>query len=173
MDKEFKLRVVGIEKKWVNKGRISIHLETMQKMGLKTGDIVKITGKKSTSAIVLPTAKINENLIQMDEITRKNSGTEIGDAVRIEKIEVEPAKKVILAPIEKEVRILCGSNALNNYLLNHTIKKDDIVSIKAAARVKNKTSSFSYDELFLIVANTIPSNIVQITKTTEFEIVTK
>lgn len=109
----------------------------------------------------------------MDEITRKNSGTEIGDAVRIEKIEVEPAKKVILAPIEKEVRILCGSNALNNYLLNHTIKKDDIVSIKAAARVKNKTSSFSYDELFLIVANTIPSNIVQITKTTEFEIVTK
>ncbi|NVM52389.1 MAG: CDC48 family AAA ATPase [Candidatus Helarchaeota archaeon] len=181
MSEEFTLRVTDIEKKWAYRGRVRINPKVMQRMNLKTGDIVKITGKKSTSAIVIPVSRdIRENLIQMDGLIRNNAGTGIGDSVKIEKISVVPAKKIVLAPTEEGIRIYSSSEALRNNLINRPLKNGDLLSIigenKSMAPSmgmlfgRPRSSSPSIGEIRLVVVETNPSGIVQIRDKTRIEI---
>ena len=136
MSEEFTLRVTDIEKKWAFRGRVRINPKVMQRWNLKTGDIIKITGKESTSAIIIPVSKdIRENLIQMDGLVRTNAGTGIGDSVKIEKITVEPARKVILAPTEEGIRIHSRKEALRDNLMNRPVKNGDVLSIIGENRI--------------------------------------
>ncbi|HUY01300.1 MAG TPA: CDC48 family AAA ATPase [Candidatus Deferrimicrobium sp.] len=181
MSESNNLIVAEIEKKWAYRGRVRINPEVMQNMGLKTGDIIKITGKKSTSAIVIPASQnIRDNLIQMDGLIRNNAGTGISDSVSIEKITIEPATKVTLAPIEEGIRILSSSRTLKNILLNRPVKKGDLLSI--IGENKNPTSYMgpfpgppsdttpSFGEIRLVISGTIPMGIVQIVDSTQIEI---
>jgi transitional endoplasmic reticulum ATPase len=181
MSENFTLTVAEIEKKWAYRGRVRINPEVMQNMGLKTGDIIKISGKKSTSAIVIPASQnIRENLIQMDGLIRANAGTGISDSVAIEKISIEPATKVTLAPIEEGIRILSSNRTLKNILVNRPVKKGDLLSI--IGENKNPVpsmgpfpappvdSSPSFGEIRLVVSGTIPMGIVQILDGTQIEV---
>ncbi|MHA1322559.1 MAG: CDC48 family AAA ATPase [Candidatus Helarchaeota archaeon] len=184
MSEEFTLRVTDIEKKWAYRGRVRIHPTVMKRMGLKTGDIVKISGKKSTSAIVIPVSKdIHENYVQMDGLIRSNAGTSIGDTVKIEKITVAPAKRVVLSPTEEGIRIYSSSDALRNTLMNRPVKNGDLLSVLGENRSamapmgmlfgRPRQSSPSIGEIRLVVTNTNPSGIVQITNKTQIEISTE
>ena len=96
---------------------------------------MKITGKKATSAIdIPPSQKLRPNLIQMDGLIRTNAGTGIGDQVKIEKISVETAKKVILAPVEEGITITSGSAVIRNNLIDRPLVKGDILSVMGRGR---------------------------------------
>ncbi len=181
MSEEITLRVTDIEKKWAYRGRVRINPKIMQKMGLKTGDIVKISGKKSTSAIVIPVSRdIRENLIQMDGLVRNNSGTGVGDTVKVEKIIVSPANKVVLAPTEEGIRIWSSSEALRNTLMNRPVKTGDLLSVLGESKNtvnpmgmllgRPPHSSPTLGEIRLVVINTNPSGIVQIKNRTFIEV---
>ncbi|MHA1279726.1 MAG: CDC48 family AAA ATPase [Candidatus Helarchaeota archaeon] len=181
MTEEFTLRVTDIEKKWAYQGRVRIHPDTMKKNGLVTGDIIKITGKKSTAAIVIPHARpLPRNLIQMDGLIRTNAGTGKDDIVKIEKISIESAKKVILAPIEEGITITSRPSVIKNILLDRPVIKGDIISIMGKGRSNIPTFAMlfgestggpsPYGEIRLAVVGTTPNAIVQIKNSTQLEL---
>ncbi|MFX1296196.1 MAG: CDC48 family AAA ATPase [Promethearchaeota archaeon] len=178
---EFTLRVEEIEKKWAYRGRVRINPEVMRENGLITGDIIKITGKKTTSAIVIPPSKnLRRNCIQMDGLIRTNAGTGISDIVKIEKVFVEPARKVILAPIEEGITITSKSNIIRTNLIDRPVIKGDIISIMGRGRSSIPTMSMffggsrgsasPFGEIQFVVIGTTPPSIVQIKETTQIEI---
>ena len=73
----------------------------MQKLDLHDGDIIEIEGKKLTATRVASSqSDIGLGIIRIDGYIRKNSGTSIGEQVRVRRAYYKEAKKVVLEPID-------------------------------------------------------------------------
>jgi len=105
------LRVAEASQRDFGRGIARIDPEDMEKIGAQTGDIILITGKRRTAAKAMPAYPENrgKGLIQIDGIIRNNALIGIDDNVRIEKIEVEEAEEVVLAPLETSQPRLGGA----------------------------------------------------------------
>jgi len=82
--------------------------DTMLKLQISPGDIIEIQGKRKTVAKVwrAPKRDWGKNIIRIDRFIRENAGVGIGDLVKVRKVNYQPAKVVILAPLKKiELRI--------------------------------------------------------------------
>ncbi len=86
----------------VGRGIIRIDSRAKKELGVATGDIVRLSGKKAALAIVWQAHPEDEGLemIRMDGILRQNAGVGLGDRVKVEPVQVKEAKKVVLAPRE-------------------------------------------------------------------------
>ncbi len=86
----------------IGRGIIRIDSKAKSKLGVSTGDVVKLSGKKAALAIVWQAHPDDEgiNMIRMDGILRQNVGVGLGERVRIEQIHAKSAKKVMLSPKE-------------------------------------------------------------------------
>ena len=80
-----------------------IERKTMETMGLQTGDIVKISGKKTAVARALAAHPPDDGkgLVHVDGMVRMDAGAGVGDAVAISKVTVQVATKVRVSPLEK------------------------------------------------------------------------
>ncbi|MCS4542309.1 MAG: CDC48 family AAA ATPase [Euryarchaeota archaeon] len=98
---ELVLRVTETTARDVGRGIARIDPEDMKTIGLQTGDVIAIIGKRKTAAKVMPTYPQDrgKDIIQIDGITRSNAEIRLDDRVRIQKIRAEKAAKVILALI--------------------------------------------------------------------------
>ncbi|MCK4319229.1 CDC48 family AAA ATPase [Candidatus Micrarchaeota archaeon] len=87
----------------VGRGIARIDSKLKDKLEVSTGDIVKLSGKKSALAIVWQAYPQDEGLgiVRVDGIIRQNVGLGLGDKVLLEKAELKEAKKIVLAPKEK------------------------------------------------------------------------
>ncbi len=103
------LRVAEAVQKDVGKSRARLDVETMTALKVSPGDVIEISGggRKSTAVTVLqqeedtgsPTKSEELGIVRVDGITRKNSGTAIGENAMVRKIECFPAKSLSLTPI--------------------------------------------------------------------------
>jgi len=86
----------------IGRGIARIDSRSKSELGVSTGDVVKLVGKKAALAIVWQAHPDDEgiDMIRMDGILRQNSGVGLGDKVKIETIEIKEAKKLVLAPKE-------------------------------------------------------------------------
>ncbi|MFH0884688.1 MAG: CDC48 family AAA ATPase [Candidatus Micrarchaeota archaeon] len=86
----------------IGRGIARIDSKAKSELGVSTGDIIRLTGKKAALAIVWQAHQDDEGLdmIRMDGILRQNVGVGLGEKVRIEQIHAKAAKKVVLAPQE-------------------------------------------------------------------------
>ncbi len=86
-------------------GRSIARLDSKAKseLGVSTGDIVKLSGRKAALAIVWQASPDDEGLdmIRIDGILRQNVGIGLGELVKVEKAETKEAKKITLAPKEQ------------------------------------------------------------------------
>jgi len=98
------LRVAEASQRDFGRGIARMDPEDMNKIGVETGDIIQITGKKKAAAKVMPAYPENrgKGLIQIDGIIRNNAFTGIDDNVHIEKIKAEKADNIVLAPLEQD-----------------------------------------------------------------------
>lgn len=89
----------------IDKGIVRIPSHIMNKLGLVSGEIIEIVGKKSTAVKVMRSIKndLNKEIIRIDGTTRSNIGTSIGEKVGLKKLKIMEAKKVTLSPLQ-EVR---------------------------------------------------------------------
>jgi len=106
------LRVAEASQRDFGRGLARIDPEDMKRIGVETGDVIQITGKKRTAAKVMPAYPENrgKGVIQIDGIIRNNAFTGIDDNVRVEKVEAEKAEKVVLAPLDQTQPWLRGEN---------------------------------------------------------------
>lgn len=98
------LRVAEASQRDFGRGIARIDPQDMKRIGVETGDVVQITGRKRTAAKVMPAYPENrgKGIIQIDGITRNNALVGIDDNVYIEKVEAQKAEKVVLAPLEEK-----------------------------------------------------------------------
>jgi len=103
MGKTFELKVAEALQNDVGRGLVRIDSKARKELGVNTGDIVELKGKKrSTAALVWQAQPQDEgmNIVRMDGYLRQNTGVGLGDKVGLKKAELKDAKKVVLAPTQ-------------------------------------------------------------------------
>ncbi|MEM1659364.1 MAG: CDC48 family AAA ATPase [Candidatus Jordarchaeales archaeon] len=97
---EVQLRVEEAQKRDVGRSIVRIDSEIMKMLGIHTGDIVEIRGRRVTAAIAWPAYPEDEgkDIIRMDGYIRKNANVTLGDKVTVAKAKEQYAKSVTLAP---------------------------------------------------------------------------
>src|SRR5215469_13238915 len=95
------LQLVVIEGFQVGRGVARIDPNDIARLGCQPGDIVMITGSRTTAAKVVPGALVDrgQQNIQMDSQVRQNSASGLGERVTIRKAKVRNAEKVTLLPL--------------------------------------------------------------------------
>jgi transitional endoplasmic reticulum ATPase len=138
-EKEIKLKVVEALQDDAYKGIARIDAETLRKLDLKRGDIITVKGAKETVATVdrAYPADIGQSIIRIDGITRKNAKISIGEIAKIKKADVKEAKKVTIAPAQKNIMIQGDGEMLKQSLLGRAFVKGDILVLNASSRGKD------------------------------------
>ena len=162
---EVQLRVAEAKPRDVGRGFVRIDIEAMRKLGVEPGDAVEIIGKKSTVAIAWPGYEVDEGLgiIRMDGTLRRNAGVSLGDFVTVRKIQLKPARKVVLAPaIPMPFTVASPEFAeyIKERLIGRPLKRGDNIEIPGAFGTP----------LRFVVVSTLPPQPVQITRETELVI---
>ncbi len=95
------LQLVVIEGFQVGRGVARIDPSDMARLGCQPGDIIMITGGRTTAAKVVPSALVDrgQQIIQMDSQVRQNSASGLGERVTVHKAKVRTAEKVTLLPL--------------------------------------------------------------------------
>jgi len=136
---EIVLKVSEAFQQDVGYGRARIDHQTRIDLDLSIGDVIEIEGTKTTAAVVWRAHPSDEGkkILRVDNLTRKNAGTGLGERVTIRRADVKEAKEVILAPLISEgQQIQFGSgieHLIKKGLLKRPITKGDSVVIPGIA----------------------------------------
>ncbi|MFP3910404.1 MAG: AAA family ATPase, partial [Archaeoglobaceae archaeon] len=161
-DDKISLRVKEAYYRDVGRGIARTDPEVIEKLGLKSGDIIEVTGKGKTSVpgIVWPgyPEDRGSGVIRIDGNLRNNAGVGIDDKVTIKKSSAKDAERVTFAPTEP-VRLMGGENYLQRLLEGRPIKRGQKIRVE----VFGHTLAFQ-------VTGTKPSGIVRVTRNTGIEL---
>lgn len=192
-EKEIRLKVGELTaREEAGRGIIRIDSGTMNKLGIKEGDVTEVEGGKKTAGIAVRAypADVGLNIVRMDGITRRNANSGVGEFVKIRKADVKEARKVTISPAEKGMSIFMSPELFKqNIHMRPVAKGDIIVPSPVVSRRRVKGSDFfgsffgvDFEEFFpevftpfpsetrFVVINTEPAGIVRIGDMTELEI---
>ena len=95
------VKLTVIEGFQIGRGVARIDANDMALLGCQPGDIVMVTGSRTTAAKVVPSALADRGrqTIQMDSQVRQNSAAGLGEHVTVRKAQVRIAEKVTLLPL--------------------------------------------------------------------------
>ncbi len=161
---EIVLKVAEAFQNDIGRGIARIDSKAKSQLGVSTGDVIKLVGKKAALAIVWQAHQDDEGLemIRIDGILRQNTGISLGDKVRVEVSEVKEAKKIILAPKE-QIRYSPGfDNYVKKRLIGKPVLKGNLLPVGVFGT-----------SIPLVVAQVFPQGAVIITEDTEVKIKTE
>jgi len=128
-DKYIALRVEEGERRDVGSGRSRLSTRDRERLGVEIGDLIEITGGKSTVARVWPSRYEEEGYIWIDKYIRRNAGVRLGDVVRVRRVEAREARRIKLAPTTP---IRFGHDFIqyvHERLINMPIMRGDVVVV--------------------------------------------
>jgi transitional endoplasmic reticulum ATPase len=164
-DKEITLRVAEAKQRDVGRGKVRLDSMAMSRIGVSTGDIVEIVGKRSTTAVAWPSypEDLKKEIIRCDGVIRRNAGVSLGDKVEVKKAKVSVARQVTLAPEQMSVNIdFSFENFVKRKLLGQPLSRKDTVLIPILGRA-----------IPFNVVSTVPSGIVVVTEGTQLKVAEK
>ena len=147
--KQIQLKVVEAFQEDAYKGIARLDMEFMRSLDINRGDVILIKGNRETVAIAdrAYPADVGEGIIRIDGILRKNARAGIGDVVVISKAEVKEAKKIIIAPAQKNIMVQGDAESLRGGLLGRAIVKGDILKIGGAQKRMDLMSDLFGEDL--------------------------
>ncbi|MHA2425101.1 MAG: CDC48 family AAA ATPase [Candidatus Thorarchaeota archaeon] len=100
------LKVAEAEHRDIGRFIVRIDAVSMEKLGVRTGDIIQIKGKRVTAAIAWPAYQGDKGreIIRMDGRIRRNAGVSLGEKVTVARANEEQARNVTLAPTSVPIR---------------------------------------------------------------------
>ncbi len=164
MIQEVGLKVSEAFQQDVGYGRARVDHQTRIDLDLSIGDVIEIEGEKTTAASVWRAHPSDEGkrIIRIDNLTRKNAGTGLGDRVKIRRAEVKEAREVVLAPLMPEgqrIEFGMGIDAIiRKNLLRRPITKSDEITVPGIA--------FFGNALPFVIVDTSPHGVVSINERT-------
>jgi transitional endoplasmic reticulum ATPase len=182
-----KLQVAGAKPQDVGTGTARLSRKSMQELGLREGAVVEISGKRQTAALALPPYAEDDGLdvVRLDGLQRGNAGVSIGDHVAVKPADAKPARKIQLAPAQKNLRLVGSGEMLRRTLFQRPLVAGDIISTSIYQknqmqqpggvpddlfRMFFEQPAFGLQEIRLRVIQTVPRGIVQIAQETEIEL---
>ncbi len=178
-DKEITLKVAeAISQKDVGQGVARLDPNVMDDLGINERDLIEIVGERRTAAIALPSqTDIGLGVIRIDGLVRKNSGATIGGEVTIKKTKAIEAKKVVLAPIENNIRV---QGDVRGLFAGKVMVQGDIIGSQIRAPRPSMGFNSLFDELMdftpamkeikFAVVSTSPKDIVIVGPNTEVQL---
>ena len=157
----------------VGKDIAKIDPVVFEKMGLTTGDTIRISNLKNDKSVIAYAVrgKVTDaglNTIKMDGNLRQNSNSKIDDEVYIEKINCQTAQAVTLAP-PVEIPDLKRNDIISyihDRIINKNILEGNVVIIRGIKIFINEESR----DLSLTVTKALPKGAVKITANTKLTI---
>ena len=134
------MRVGEAKHRDIGKKRARIGPDAMDYLQVTPGDIIQITGKKSTCAIVWPSDEDEKypDTIRIDGQTRKNVDVGLNDVVEIKKNTTKPAKSITLMPINDTVTVDKEfSDFVKNRLKGLPLSQGDEISVMILGNAMN------------------------------------
>ncbi|TMI14115.1 CDC48 family AAA ATPase, partial [Candidatus Bathyarchaeota archaeon] len=146
-EKTLTLRVADAYQRDVGRGIARVDPKVVDELGLTSGDVIQIIGKKKTTALSWPgyESDFGKGTIRIDGYLRNNAGVSIDDKVTIKKIEAKIAQRLTLAPTEP-LRIVGGEEYLSQILEGRVLARGDYVPINVMGR-----------KIDLVVTSTTPT----------------
>jgi transitional endoplasmic reticulum ATPase len=95
------LQLTVVEGFQVGRGSARIDPNDIERLGCQPGDVVMISGNRTTAARILPNATVDrgEQTIRMDSQVRQNSASGLSERITIRKARVQNAEKISLLPL--------------------------------------------------------------------------
>ncbi len=126
------IQLVVIEGFQVGRGVARIDPSDMARLGCQPGDIVMITGGRTTAAKVVPSAIVERGhqTIQMDSKVRQNCASGLGERIVIRKARVSTAEKITLLPLSGGTPIQ-GSDLqyISRYMIGLPVTIGDLLQV--------------------------------------------
>ena len=134
------MRVAEAKQRDIGKKRARIGPDAMDYLKVSPGDVIQITGKKSTCAIVWPSDEDEKypDTIRIDGQTRNNTDVGLNDTVTIKKIVTKPAKSITLSPVSDTVTVDKEfSDFVKNRLKGLPLSHGDEISVMILGNAMN------------------------------------
>ncbi|WP_404383636.1 CDC48 family AAA ATPase [Caenispirillum salinarum] len=172
----------------VGKGVARVPHKILEAIGARHGDPIEITGERATAAIAVPPYPDDEGIpiVRLDGLQRANAGVGSGDTVELRRAEPKPARRVVLAPAQKNLRLQGSGDALARTFNRRPLVAGDVVSTSVYHRTPDmerdggfpedpfrrlfEAQAYGLAEIRLSVVSTQPKGIVEITSDTEVEL---
>jgi transitional endoplasmic reticulum ATPase len=142
------------------RGIARVSIEVMKKLGLVSGDVIEIQGKKKAAAIVWPgfAQDTGSAILRIDGNIRGNAGTGIDEKVKIRKSEAEYARRVVIQPTQP-IRLVGGEQYLSRVLRGRSVIEGQTVRVDVIG-----------NSITLVIAKVVPKGIAIVTDDTEIEL---
>ena len=142
------------------RGIARLSIEVMRALSLVSGDVIEIVGKRKAAAIVWPgfAQDTGQHILRIDGTVRANAGTGVDERVRIRKVEVGIAKKVVIQPTQP-IRLVGGEQYLSRVLRGRPVMEGQTVRVDVIG-----------NPLTLVIAKVTPKGIAVVTDETEIEL---
>lgn len=142
------------------RGLARVSIEVMKKLGLVSGDVIEIHGKKKAAAIIWPgfAQDTGSAILRIDGNIRGNAGTGIDEKVKIRKSEADYARRVVIQPTQP-IRLVGGEQYLRRVLRGRSVIEGQTVRVDVIG-----------NSITLVIAKVIPKGIAIMTDDTEIEL---
>ncbi|MEM1575605.1 MAG: CDC48 family AAA ATPase [Nitrososphaerota archaeon] len=157
-NKELRLRVAEARRRDVGYGIARIDREVGASIGLSTGDIIEIQGKKIAAATLWLgySDEKEKDIIRIDGYIRSNAGVSLNEYVIVRKADVKEAISVTLAPVNTSIKTDENlTRIIKSRLIDYPVIQKNIIPV------------LFFGNLFTFaVLQTKPSGVVKITPKT-------
>lgn len=126
------LQLSVIEGFQVGRGVARIDPDDIESLGCQPGDIVMITGSRTTAAKLVPSALVDrgQKTIQMDSQVRQNSASGLNERVTVRKAKVKEAEKITLLPLNSGTPIQESDlQYITRYLIGLPVTIGDLLRV--------------------------------------------
>ncbi|MEX0341888.1 MAG: AAA family ATPase, partial [Erythrobacter sp.] len=176
-----RLQVAAARQEESGQGIARMPRSTFQTLGITEGDVVEITGKRATAAVAMPAYDEDQSLdvIRLDGLQRGNAEVGSGEHVKVTVAESRPAKRVVFAPAQREMRLQGPAQALKRNFFRKPLVAGDLVATTGQQPVQNmppevrrmfNAPAYALTQIRLSVVSTTPKGIVHIDENTEVEL---
>lgn len=158
------MRVGEAKQRDVGKKRARIGPDAMDYLKVTPGDIIEISGSKTSCAVVWPADEDEKfpDIIRVDGQTRKNVGVSLNDFVKIKKVSSKIAKSVVLMPVNDSVTVDKEfTDFVKNRLKGLPLSEGDEISVM----ILGNSMDFKINK-------TAPKQVVKIDRSTNLTILT-
>ena len=180
-EKTVRLQVAAARQEESGQGTARIPRSAFQSLGITEGDVVEITGKRTTVAVAMASYDEDDALdvVRLDGLQRGNAETASGEHVVVKAAESRPATRVVFAPAQKEMRLQGPTQALKRNFFRKPLLAGDLVATTGQQPVNNmppevrrmfNAPAYALTQIRLSVAATSPKGIVHIDENTEVEL---
>jgi transitional endoplasmic reticulum ATPase len=154
----------------------------MKSLGVNEGDVIEITGKRTTTARALRPYPDDAGLdiIRLDGLQRSNARIGSGDYVQVKKAQSSSATRVVFAPATDNIRLQGSAMALKRSFAGRPLVEGDVVATTGHQRIDANVPeeirqminapAFALHEVRLVVVSTAPKGIVHIDANTQIEL---